>query len=176
VSGKRRQRSSFYGPGGAAYSSATDDWPTPPHVYAALDAELGPFELDPCSSHENHKAPRYYTREDDGLRQEWWGRVWLNPPYGKGIEDWLAKAAESTEAGATVVALVPAKTDTRWWHEQVMDKASEVRLVKGRIAFGDGNGSSTFGSAVVVYRPGCPRRHPDVPDFSAWVRTEKSSI
>lgn len=172
MTGRHIGGSTFYGPRGAAYSSATDDWATPPHVFAALDRDFG-FELDVCASASNAKCSRYFTREDDGLAQEWVGVVWCNPPYGRGIGDWLTKAADSADAGATVVCLIPAKTETLWWHEQVMARASEVKLVKGRIAFGDGTGSSTFGSAVVVYRPGRPRQCPDVPDFSAWSRPEK---
>jgi phage N-6-adenine-methyltransferase len=139
--------------GGPGFSSKTDLWATPRHVFAALDCEFQ-FELDVCASPTNAKCGRFFTAAEDGLAQEWTGSCWMNPPYGRGIGDWMEKAADSAVAGAVVVALVPARTDTVWWHEQVMGRASEVRLIRGRLAFGDGRAPAPFPSAVVVYRPG----------------------
>lgn len=131
-------------------SSRSDDWPTDPAVYAELDAEFG-FDLDPCSSHENHKCERYFTAEDNGLAQAWTGRVFCNPPYGRGIGAWVSKAWESSQTTADlVVLLIPARTDTRWWHEYVV--RGEVRFVKGRLRFGDLKASAPFPSAIVVFR------------------------
>lgn len=96
------------------FSSATGEWSTPQDVYDALDTEFG-FTLDPCATPENAKCERYFTKEDDGLAQEWTGVVFMNPPYGRQIGRWLKKAYESALAGATVVCLVPSRTDTRWW-------------------------------------------------------------
>ena len=114
-------------------------------------AEFG-FELDVCASDGNAKRERYFTAADDGLAQEWRGVCWMNPPYGRTIGRWMQKAFESACDGATVVCLVPARTDTRWWHEWAMF-ADEVRLVRGRLAFGDGRAPAPFPSAVVVFRP-----------------------
>ncbi len=131
-------------------SSRTDDWPTDPKVYAELYAEFA-FTLDPCSSHENHKAERYFTAEDDGLRQEWAGRVFMNPPYGRTLGAWMRKAWEASQTTAVlVVCLVPARTDTRWWHEYAT--RGEVRFVRGRLRFGDCPEPAPFPSAIVVFR------------------------
>jgi phage N-6-adenine-methyltransferase len=145
----------LWGAAGTGFSSRTDDWATPQPVFDALDAEFG-FDLDVCADASNAKCRRFFSAAEDGLAQEWSGTVWLNPPYGRhggGIAAWMEKARESAAAGATVVCLVPARTDTRWWHESAM-AAAEVRLVKGRLKFGAGNGPAPFPSAVVVFRPG----------------------
>ena len=142
----------FWQASGPAFSSKSDDWATPPDVFARLDAEFS-FELDVCASKANAKCERFFTVFEDGLAQEWTGTVWMNPPYGRGIGAWLKKAADSAEAGATVVCLIPARTDTTWWHEQVMTRASEVRFVRGRLSFGAAKAPAPFPSAIVVYRP-----------------------
>lgn len=146
------KRNKLWQAGGPGFSSATDDWATPPHVFAALDAEFG-FDLDVCASAQNAKCTRFYTAADDGLAQAWTGTCWMNPPYGRGIGAWMKKAADAADKGATVVCLVPARTCTIWWHEQVMARAKEVRLVRGRLRFGAGDAPAPFPSAVVVYGP-----------------------
>lgn len=135
-------------------TSASEDWGTPLEFFNLLHAEFG-FTLDVCASAWNAKCPRYFTVQDDGLSQSWSGVAWMNPPYGKDIGKWLWKARREAELGATVVALVPARTDTAWWHETVEGKA-EIRFVQGRLTFvhKDGKaGRAPFPSAVVIYRP-----------------------
>src|SRR6266699_5238712 len=131
----------------AALSSATPEWPTPGPVFAALASEFGPFDLDPCATADNAKCARYYTMADDGLSQPWKGRVWLNPPYGRHIGAWLARARQAAADGALVVCLVPARTDTRWWRETAPG-ATLVRFWPGRIRFGAD--PAPFPSAVIV--------------------------
>ena len=134
------------------FSSATDLHATPQDFFDRLDAEFG-FDLDVCASPENAKCTIYFTKEDDGLSRDWTGVVWLNPPYGREIGRWLRKANESVkDNGATVVCLVPARTDTNWWHEYVIKH--EVRFVRGRLKFGNAKNSAPFPSAVVIMRPG----------------------
>lgn len=134
------------------FSSETDLWPTPQWFYDELHAEFN-FTLDPCSTAANAKCPTFFTKEDDGLTQEWAPHtVFMNPPYGREIADWIRKAYEESRKGATVVCLVPARTDTRWFHEYVYGKADEIRFVKGRLKFGDAKNSAPFPSMVVVYR------------------------
>lgn len=94
------------------FSSATDLWATPQDFFDRLDARFG-FEMDVCASPDNAKCARYFTKADDGLTQRWSGICWMNPPYGRQIGHWMRKAYESSLAGATVVCLVPARTDTR---------------------------------------------------------------
>ena len=97
-------------------SSKTDLWATPQDFFDALDAEFG-FTLDVCATADNAKCPRYFTADDDGLSQEWAGVCWMNPPYGREIGQWMSKAVDASTNGATVVCLVPARTDTAWWHD-----------------------------------------------------------
>jgi phage N-6-adenine-methyltransferase len=133
------------------FSSATDMWYTPQGFFDQMNAQYGPFDIDVCASPENAKCERYFTKEDNGLSKEWKGRCWMNPPYGRSIKDWMRKAFESSRAGATVVCLVPARTDTEWWHLYAM--RGEVTFIRGRLKFGGSRTSAPFPSAVVVFRP-----------------------
>jgi phage N-6-adenine-methyltransferase len=135
----------------AAFSSETDEHATPMEFWRSLDAEFH-FTLDVCATKDNAKCDRFFTREDDGLSQEWSGVVWMNPPYGKHIGKWMEKARATSLKGWTVVCLVPARTDTNWWHDYAT-KASEIRFVRGRLTFGSAKAPAPFPSAVVIYRP-----------------------
>lgn len=133
------------------FSSLSDEWPTPQWLFDALDAEFR-FTLDPCATHANAKCHRHYTKIEDGLRQNWGEEtVFMNPPYGRLVGRFMAKAYESATAGATVVCLVPARTDTRWWHTYAMK--GEIRLLQGRLKFDGARNSAPFPSAIVVFRP-----------------------
>jgi site-specific DNA-methyltransferase (adenine-specific) len=125
------------------FSSASDDWATPQEV---VD-RYGKFDLDPCADACNAKAPTFFTKQDDGLTKPWFGRVWMNPPYGRGIKDWISKAANSE---CEVVALLPARTDTRWFHDHIYGKA-DVEFLKGRIKFGGHKNAAPFPSMVVIF-------------------------
>lgn len=133
------------------YMSRTDEWATPQWLFNALSKEFR-FTLDPCASEKNAKCRRYFTKEDDGLAQDWGTEVvWMNPPYGRVIGRWMKKAWETSLAGGMVVCLVPARTDSRWWHDYAM--RGEVRLLVGRIKFGNAKTRAPFPSAIVVFRP-----------------------
>jgi phage N-6-adenine-methyltransferase len=129
------------------FSSRTDLWETPQGLFDELDAEFH-FDLDVCALPENAKCEKYYTPEQDGLSQEWNGVCWCNPPYGREIGKWVRKAAKS---GTTVVMLLPARTDTKWFHDYILHRA-EVRYLRGRLKFGGGKNSAPFPSMVVIYR------------------------
>ena len=129
------------------FSSKSEEWATPQDFFEQIDKEFH-FNLDACATAENAKCDKYYTKEQDGLSQEWNGIVWCNPPYGRSIGMWVKKTYESK---ATVVLLVPARTDTKWFHAYVLGKA-EVRFVKGRLKFGGCKNSAPFPSMLVVYR------------------------
>lgn len=133
------------------FSSQTDLWATPDDLFRDLDREFG-FSLDVCALPSNAKCSRFYSPEDDGLSQPWTGVCWMNPPYGRHIGKWVKRALDSSEFGATVVCLIPARTDTQWWHDFVT-KASEVRFLKGRLHFGGSATPAPFPSAIVVFRP-----------------------
>lgn len=129
------------------FSSKTDEWETPQDLFDSLDKEFG-FTLDVCASVGNAKCNRFFDKSLDGLTQDWSNDIcWMNPPYGREIGKWVKKAYESK---TTVVCLVPARTDTKWWHEYVM-KAKDVRFIRGRLKFGGCKNSAPFPSAVVIF-------------------------
>jgi phage N-6-adenine-methyltransferase len=134
------------------FSSKTCEWFTPPEFFEGLNAEFGPFDLDPCATAENAKCPRFFTRQDDGLAQRWRGRVFANPPYGRPLAQWMKKAFDSVRDGDAelVVCLVPARTDVGWWHEYTSQ--GEIRLLRGRLRFGGCENSAPFPSALVIFR------------------------
>ena len=134
------------------FSSKTDLWATPQPFFDALQSEFG-FTLDVCASTENAKCRDFFAEEQDGLAQDWTGVCWMNPPYGREIGKWVAKAYQSAKKGATVVCLLPSRTDTAWWHDYA-SHATEIRLYKGRLKFGDAVNSAPFPSALVVFRAG----------------------
>lgn len=132
-------------------TSATDEWATPHYLFCQLDAEFR-FTRDVCATPGNAKCTRYFTRKQDGLSQDWApDSCWCNPPYGKTIGAWIRKAYEESQRGATVVCLVPARTDTAWWHDWAM-KATEIRYLRGRLKFGGASHNAPFPSAVLVFR------------------------
>lgn len=134
------------------FSSQTDEWATPQWLFDELDAEFH-FDLDPCATNENHKCAKYYTKADDGLTKNWGGwSVFCNPPYGRQIGKWVRKAyEEAKKPQTTVVLLVPARTDTKWFHDYIYGKA-EIRFIRGRVRFGDSKNCAPFPSMVVVWR------------------------
>lgn len=134
------------------FSSKSGVWETPQCFFDALNDEFG-FTLDACALPENAKCEKYYTPEQDGLIQPWYGVVWCNPPYGREVTRWVRKALLSAHEGATVVMLLPARTDTLWFHDFIYQKPYvEVRFVRGRLKFGGANTNAPFPSMVCVFR------------------------
>ena len=136
------------------YSSNADDWGTPQKLFDDLNAEFG-FTVDVCANANNFKVEPYFDKEQDGLKQVWAGVVWCNPPYGRTIKLWMQKAYETwLGGGVTVVCLVPARTDTVWWHEYAA-KATEIRFIRGRLKFERPNSKgdpAPFPSAIIIFR------------------------
>ena len=133
------------------FSSKTDLWSTPQDYFDRINAEFN-FNLDVCATPKNAKCEQYFTKEQDGLKQQWAGVCWMNPPYERDIKNWIKKAYESSQVGATVVCLIPARTDTTYWHDFIFNKA-EIRFIKGRLKFGDAKNAAPFPSALVIFRP-----------------------
>jgi phage N-6-adenine-methyltransferase len=131
----------------AMFSSKTDLWETPQDFFDKLNEEFN-FQTDVCALPENAKCKHFYTPEQDGLSQEWSGSCWCNPPYGRQIGKWVRKASESK---ATTVMLIPARTDTAWFHDYIYGKA-EVRFVRGRLRFSGAKENAPFPCMVVVFR------------------------
>lgn len=137
------------------FTSNTPEWSTPPQLFDELDKEFH-FTLDVCATKENAKCKRYFTKEDDGLKQSWsatyqdWKRpmCWMNPPYGREIGKWVEKASHNQ-----VVCLLPARTDTRWFHDYIYNKPKvEIRFIKGRLKFGGSKNSAPFPSMIVIFK------------------------
>lgn len=150
------------------FTSAKDDWATPADLFDTLNDRFK-FDLDPCANIINAKCERYFDVEDDGLSCPWNGRVFMNPPYGRVLGDWVKKAHDEVQIGRAevAVALIPARTDTAYWHDYVM-RAAEVILLRGRVhhvhAGHDGPAhNAPFPSAVVIFLPG----NSGPPKFSA---------
>ena len=123
-------------------TSLSPHWATPKWLYEELDKEFH-FDLDPCP---------LFDKENSGLRIEWNGIVYVNPPYGRGIGEWIKKGYASAQSGSTVIMLLPSRTDTRWWFDYVM-KADEIRFIKGRLKFGESKNSAPFPSCIVIFKP-----------------------
>ena len=132
------------------WSSATDDWSTPQNIFDTLDREFN-FTLDPCATPENAKCKLFYTKKENGLAQSWVGHsVFMNPPYGREIGDWVRKAWLSSENAETkVVCLLPARTDTTWFHKYCVK--GEIWFIKGRLKFGGSKNSAPFPSMIVIF-------------------------
>lgn len=134
------------------FSSKKEIWATPQDFFDKLNEEFH-FTLDPCALPENAKCSKYFTPEDDGLQQNWGGEiVFCNPPYGRKTCDWVKKAHhESKKPNTRVIMLLPARTDTKWFHEFIYNISSEIRFIKGRLKFGNANQSAPFPSMVVIF-------------------------
>ncbi len=134
----------------ACLTSNSNEWATPRDFFAELDAEFH-FDLDPCSTHKNAKCERHFTLEDNGLEQNWGGaRVFCNPPYGREIGKWVKKCYEESLKGALCVMLIPARTDTAYFHDWIYHKA-EIRFIRGRLHFNESKQGAPFPSMVVIF-------------------------
>ena len=141
----------------ALLSSGSTEWSTPRDFFDTLNTRYG-FTLDPCATAENALCKKFYTREDDGLVKSWkYETVFMNPPYGREIKHWIRKAYEES-TDCLVVALIPARTDTSYWHQFILNEDGTavregvtVRFIKGRLKFGDSKNSAPFPSALVVF-------------------------
>ena len=142
-----------FGRGGA---TAPQDWATPWELFRAIERRYGTFDVDVCADASNTKVPfAYYSVEQDGLRQQWRGQCWANPPYAKEAGQFAAKALKEARRGATVVMLTFVRSDTRWWHETV-PHASELVLLRGRVSFerpGQKSAAAPMASCLIVFSP-----------------------
>ena len=136
------------------FTSKTGEWETPQDFFDDLSKEFH-FNLDVCATKKNAKCKRYYTKEDDGLSKSWKGRVWCNPPYGREVTGWVLKAFLQSHASKKeaeiIVMLLPARTDTKWFHNYIYNKA-EIRFLKGRLKFGGSKNSAPFPSMLVIFK------------------------
>lgn len=134
----------------ALFQSDKMDWETPKPLFDRYNQEFH-FKLDAAANEKNHKVPVFYTKTENGLLMNWISPTWCNPPYGNGIIEWVKKAYEESKNGITSVLLLPARTDTKWFHEYVYGKA-EIRFLRGRIKFVGAKSTAPFPSMIVIYR------------------------
>jgi len=135
---------------GERFSSTSVERETPQALFDKLNNEFH-FTLDPCATLENTKCSKYYTKEQDGLKQDWSGDiVYCNPPYGKEMTKWIKKSIEESKKGAICVVLIPARTNTNWWHDLCM-KATEIRFLRGRPKFGNMKHGLPFPLALLIF-------------------------
>ena len=133
------------------FSSATDNWSTPQELFNAMDA-IYKFDLDVCADGNNAKCDKFYTETDNAFHQVWHrdGKsIWMNPPYGRKIIDWIRKAYIESQHGVTVVCLLPARTDTIWFHD--LCTHGDITFLRGRLKFGGAKNSAPFPSMIVVF-------------------------
>ncbi len=133
-------------------TSNTGEWETPQDLFDKLNREFL-FTLDACATKKNAKCMEYYTKKDDGLSKNWQGKmVFMNPPYGREIGRWVKKASDESKKfdSPVVVALLPARTDTKWFHDFIYKK-QEIRFIKGRLKFSNSKNSAPFPSMIVVF-------------------------
>lgn len=137
------------------FESAKQEWATPPEFFERLHKEFK-FTMDLAADSSNHKTPRYFSKADDALSKKWIGACWLNPPYGdkrgNRLSDWVKKAHHESKNGATIVMLIPARTNTRWFHLYCMN-ATELRFIEGRPKFGGATHGLPQPLVVVVFSP-----------------------
>lgn len=136
-----------------AQGSSYHGWHTPASLFDKVETAVGSFDLDPCAPSTGGSPVRArvrFTELDDGLSLDWFGRVFMNPPYGRALSNWVSKARSEAGKGAMVVGLVPARTDTAWWQDHVAPFASVVFL-RGRLAFGGQKVSAPFPSALSIW-------------------------
>lgn len=135
-------------------TSKRNNWETPQKLFDELNKEFN-FTIDAAADAENRKCERYYTKQENALEKSWKNeRVFLNPPYGRELPKWVKKAAEEAKNKNTIIVmLIPARTDTKWFHDYIYKKA-EIRFIKGRLKFGDGGKDAPFPSMVVIFRRG----------------------
>lgn len=135
------------------FDSVRQDWETPIELFNTVNEEFN-FTLDAAASEHNTKCNEYFTESDDSIKQSWGNHtVWLNPPYGKGysLKQWVDKSFDASKKGATVVMLIPARTNTNWFHEVCL-KYGEVRFVKGRPKFGGADHGLPQPLCFIVFR------------------------
>lgn len=135
------------------FTSNNQEWETPQKLFEELNKEFN-FTLDACASKSNHKLERYYTEKDSALNHSWKDeRVFINPPYNRNKE-FIKKCFDERESARVIVLLIPARTDTKYFHEYIYHHA-EIRFIKGRLKYelnGKSLNSSPFPSMLVIWR------------------------
>jgi site-specific DNA-methyltransferase (adenine-specific) len=142
------------------FTNYSNDWETPDWLFNQLNEEFG-FDIDVCANEDNYKLKNYFSKQDDCLKQDWKGMTcWMNPPYTSKLQDlFFKKAVEESRKGATVVCLLPSRTDTKRFHKYVWDRNTnkpynnvEIRFLQGRLKFSNSKNSAPFPSMIVIFK------------------------
>lgn len=133
------------------FATCKEDWETPPALFQALHKEFQ-FTCDVAADNRNAKVPNFINQEQDALSVPWHGTCWLNPPYGRQLKLWVEKAYRESINGATIVMLIPSRTNTNWWHDFCM-RASEIRFIKGRPKFVGAKHGLPQPLAIIIFKP-----------------------
>lgn len=131
------------------FTSLSGEWETPQELYVMLSKDFH-FNLDPAATPENKKASGCLS---DGLKEPWYGRVFLNPPYGREIVKWVKRCGYQKKNVEFIVALLPSRTDTGWWHECIM-RADRIYFIRGRLKFSGHKTGAPFPSAIIIWKGG----------------------
>ena len=134
------------------FNAKSIEYETPDYIFKPLNEEFN-FTLDVAATPENTKCNKYFTMKDDGLNKKWFGVCWMNPPFGRIMQKWVRKAHYEYKAGITVVALLPARTNTKWWHECIQDIA-EVRFLRGEVKFKGFKRGLWMPMCIVIWKAG----------------------
>lgn len=135
----------------AMFSSKNQSWETPKEIFEELNKDFS-FTLDPCCTDKTAKCTKYYTEKEDGLKQDWSKDiVFVNPPYGKDISKWILKCYEESLRGATIVLLIPSRTDTKYQHNIIFEYSKVICFIQGRLKFGNSKNSAPFPSQLVIF-------------------------
>ena len=151
-------------------SSNNDEWETPQSLFNILNQKYK-FTLDPCATHYNYKCKKYYTKEQNGLNQSWKDEiVFVNPPYSH-IKEWVKKSCEESEKHKIIVILlIPARTDTIYWHEYIMKEAKKIYFIKGRLKFNNSHNNAPFPSVIIEFNPDKDNNYLNVKCYSFYRR------
>lgn len=135
------------------FSSKSDEWETPPEFFEQIEQEFGPFNLDVCATSKNSKCAQFIPRKTDGLKVPWDKKNWCNPPYSD-LAKWIEKARTEQKHGNLTVMLMPARTDTKAFHQYIYKKRGvQIRFIKGRLKFNGSKHSAPFPSMIVIFKP-----------------------
>lgn len=134
------------------FLSKKHNWETPQDFFDRYDRQYH-FEIDVCATKKNAKCKKYFTKKNNGLKQSWKGVCWMNPPYGREIGRWVSKAWHEAQKGNTIVALLPARTDTKWFHDWIYKMYGvDIEFLKGRLKFVGAKDSAPFPSMIVIFK------------------------
>lgn len=137
-----------------SFKSKSVEYETPTEIVEPLIEEFN-IVLDVCATRENAQCAYFITKYQDAFTKDWseHGNCWMNPPWGRGMKKWVERAREESRKGIVVVCLLPVRSNTIWWHKNIIDTKAEVRFLKGEIKFNKMERGLWLPCAIVIFRP-----------------------